>query len=349
MKRFACQCGQQVFFESYRCTQCRMLLGFDAAALDIYALTPTTDGGFTSAGTSNGQAYRLCRNRIEHKVCNWLIPAEAPHSFCLACGLNEVIPNLGIPRNVTLWARLEHAKRRLIYNLLALGLPVRRPGGSSLAFRFLQDQRSNPAVSESFVLTGHMGGTITINVTEADDSVRHAVREDMLERYRTLLGHFRHESGHVYFDALVKSDNGTLAEFRQLFGDEQVDYQAALAAYYSDPQLPVDWQEKFVSAYASAHPLEDWGETWAHYLHITDTVETAVAFGIIPQPDVSPESREWLATWMSLSIIVNELNRSLGTDDPYPFVLSSRVADKLSFIHRQVAHGALEPAVAAGR
>lgn len=334
MKRFSCACGRPVFFENSYCLGCDRPLGFDPESLELLSLD---DGGgfYRAAGASTDKRYHHCRNRVEHDVCNWLVPAEAGVDYCLACGLNEVIPALDSGKNRVLWARLEAAKRRMIFDLLTLGLPL-QPGPMRLSFRFLEDQRHNPNVSESFVSTGHMGGTITINVAEADDSVRHAVREDMQERYRTLLGHFRHESAHFYFYPLVANDPDALQEFRGLFGDERENYDTAMQRFYAIQGTRITWQGRYVSAYASSHPWEDWAETWAHYLHIRDTLETAVAWGIVPPPETARDSRQWVDSWMDLSVILNELNRSMGTDDPYPFVLSELVSDKLNFVHRRV-------------
>jgi hypothetical protein len=275
---------------------------------------------------------RPCRNRAEHAVCNWLIPPGDTSDFCLACRLNRVIPNLGQPWNVTLWGRLERAKRRMLYGILRLRLPV---GGDAnrpaLAFEFLEDQRDNPLVEEAFVMIGHRAGTITINLHEADDSRRHAVRESMQERYRTLLGHFRHESGHYFWDLLAAP---ALEEYRALFGDERADYDEAIRLYYENGPRD-DWGDSHVSAYASAHPLEDWAETWAHFLHILDGLETARENGLGP----APLGQAWdvqLTAWMEVALKINEMNRSLGTPDPYPFVLNSSVQEKLAFTHRRV-------------
>ncbi len=349
MKRFFCACGSPVFFENSYCLACSRPLGFDPECLDLVTLERGAGGGYHAAGEHTASEYHHCRNRIEHDVCNWLVPAAAGLDYCVACRLNEVIPALESGKNQLLWARLEAAKRRMIFDLLTLGLPLQLPDSVTLSFRFLEDQRQNPNVSESFVATGHMGGTITINTTEADDSVRHAVREDMQERYRTLLGHFRHESAHFYFYPLVAAEPAALGEFRGLFGDEREGYAAAMERYYSVMGTRVTWQGRYVSAYASSHPWEDWAETWAHYLHIRDTLETAGAWEVVPAPDTTRDSDQWIDAWMDLSVIMNELNRSMGTDDPYPFVLSELVADKLSFVHRRAVPRSADAAASATR
>jgi hypothetical protein len=313
-----------VFFDSLQCVVCGAMLGFDPRSLSMTAQA-------VGDQSADGQALRMCRNRIEYNVCNWWLPANAIGHYCDACALTEVIPNLSVQGNLVLWERMERAKRRLLYDLIRLQLYV--PGGGPLAaptFRFLEDSRHNPLVEESFVLTGHYAGTITINLAEADDSLRHAVREQMRERYRTLLGHLRHESGHLYFDALVKASPQRLDEFRALFGDERVDYAASIEHHYQRIQTePVD-SGRFISSYAASHPLEDWAETWSHCLHIAATLETAVACGIGLGSDGS--GADWVRDWTDLSVTINELSRSLGVDDPYPFALSPTVVAKLEWV-----------------
>jgi len=328
MKSFHCRCGQRVFFDNTQCNRCGAGLGFDSAALELRPLSVHADGGRVD---DSGHQWRHCRNREEYELCNWLVPADSTDEFCQSCRLNEVIPNLSSPGNLALWYRLEAAKRRLLYSLIGLGLPINRHGDEpGLRFRFLEDQRRNPNVLEQFVSTGHRRGTITINLAEADDVTRHEIRESMLERYRTLLGHFRHEAGHYYFDLLVPH-GPERDEFRGLFGDERLPYEPALEAYYRDG-APPGWPARHVSAYAAAHPHEDWAETFAHYLHIRDALETVDDSGLL----TGGGSQDWVVRWMFFAVTLNELNRSLGTDDPYPFVFAEPVADRLRFIDRQV-------------
>ena len=282
------------------------------------------------------------------------MPADGPHAYCRACRLNRTIPDLGVFGNLALWLRLEAAKHRLVYGLLRLELPVvskfddpRR----GLAFDFLTG--ANASFREGpQVTTGHAAGLITIDVAEADDAERERHRRDMAEPYRTLLGHFRHEIGHYYWERLVR--NGVWhAAFRDMFGGEHRDYAAALGAHYANGP-PTDWRERHVSAYAAAHPLEDFAETWAHYLHIVDTLETANAFGLRIHPragrnpvlataiDFDPyRGRDFdalIAAWLPLTYAVNSLNNSMGQPDLYPFVLSPTVMGKLRFVHG-IVHG----------
>ncbi len=331
MRRFTCQCGQRVFFEDYLCLACGYEVGFAPGAMGFLGHAPDDHEYRDGAGGR----WVACANRLQHRVCNWLVPAADPNPLCEACRLNRVIPNLEPPRNRELWARMEQAKRRLVYSLLSLGLPFDGSDGRApLGFVFMEDRRRNPQVAETFVMTGHRAGIITINLLEADDVSRHAVRDEMKERYRTLLGHFRHESGHYFWDCLLPPGEA-LDEFRRLFGDERADYQDAIRRYYAAGPVP-DWPVRFVSAYASAHPMEDWAECWAHYLHITDGLETARANGLLPPATSGDWDRE-IAAWIDGSVKLNEITRSLGVDDPYPFVLNAPVRAKLGFIRRRLA------------
>lgn len=322
MKVFHCACGQQVFFENTTCLNCGRALGFEPQSRQLVALNPDT------LEAEDGRRFKFCANKAEYDNCNWLLPAEAAKTRCLSCGMNRVIPDLSKLGNHQLWTRVEEAKRRLLYSLLRYRLPLTAKG-TTLNFRIMEDRRRNPEVLESFIATGHLEGTITINVAEADDAARHAIREHLQERYRTVLGHLRHEAGHFYFPVLAHGKN--LDECRALFGDEREDYDGALESYYANGASP-DWSERFVSAYASAHPAEDFAETFAHVLHIEDALETARASGLIQDERVSGDS--WMDAWVWLAINLNELTRSLGAADPYPFVLSDPARRKLDFVSR---------------
>ncbi|KPL27300.1 MAG: hypothetical protein AMJ72_09600 [Acidithiobacillales bacterium SM1_46] len=361
MRNFTCTCGNTLYFENTRCFTCGRVLGFLPETLTLSALEPAGEVDWRALA-ARGDSYRQCKNYREENVCNWMVPSDDPHAFCRACRLNQVIPNLSDPRNRVLWARVETAKRRLLYTLMRLGLPLvsrTTDPQRGLAFEFLAD----PATGLEFadhsgaqqVLTGHRAGLITINIAEADPSAREGMRERMGEQYRTLLGHFRHESAHYYWDLLIR---GTQWEkmFRDQFGDERADYAEALRRYYEE--LRTDWQSDFISAYASAHPWEDFAETWAHYLHMVDTLETAHAHGFAVEgrtlrPPVSvdaPRSQrdaaldmalatfdELLGDWIKLTVAMNALNRSMGLDDAYPFTLSPLARAKLRFVHHLIA------------
>ena len=357
MKMFHCgHCDQLVFFENTTCVSCGHVLAYLPDQRQMAALEP--DGGdlWHSLSSLSGVAptsYRLCQNYRVEGVCNWAIPADEPHAHCESCRLTRTIPNLGNPANRDAWARLEVSKRRLIYSLHSLDLPLvnkqEDPRGG-LAFEFLADP--DPTIPNApKVLTGHDEGVITINIAEADDAEREKRRHLMHEPYRTLLGHFRHEVGHYYWDRLIK-DSEWIDGFRDLFGDERRDYNQAIQAHHAHG-APADWPSTFVSAYASSHPWEDWAETWAHFLHIVDTLETAVECGLSltprrkgepsMKPDIALDGErptsfdQVINRWFPLTYVLNNLNRGMGLPDAYPFVLSAPAIEKLRFVHEVVS------------
>ena len=348
MKLFACQaCGQLLLFENTKCERCGHQLGYLPDRNVVSAIEADGDVWKPLAGAK--RRFRYCENAL-HGACNWLVPVESAERFCLACRHNNTIPDLDQTPNLARWQTLETAKHRMFYSLVRLGLPLRNREDDpdhGLEFDFLGDKTGAPRV-----LTGHDGGRITISLTETDPAEREKMRVAMGEQYRTLLGHFRHEVGHYYWDVLVR-DGGKLDACRAMFGDDGQDYEAALKRHYAQG-APLDWQESFISAYATSHPWEDFAETWAHYLHIVDTLETASAFGLRVSPK-APSSEELRATidfdpyapgdftplvnaWLPLTFAVNSLNRSMGQPDLYPFVLSPPVIEKLGFIH-DLVHG----------
>jgi hypothetical protein len=342
MKLFECQnCRQSLYFENTSCVSCGMRLGFLPDRQLITALQEAN--GLWNPLAAPGELHRFCSN-AQYDVCNWLVPADEPQNFCAACRHNGTIPDLTIAENLVHWRKIEFAKHRLFYTLLRLGLPhtTRREDSKGLVFNFL-------SADAAPVLTGHASGVITLNVAEADDPERERQRKSMLEPYRTLLGHFRHEIAHYFWDRLF-SQPPVLDEFRQLFGDERQDYRQALNRYYADGPPP-EWAAHFVSAYASAHPWEDFAETWAHYFHMVDTLDTAAAFGLRVRPriakgaelsaviDFDPYKADMeriIEAWLPLTFAVNSINRSMGQPDLYPFVLAPAVIRKLGFIHARI-------------
>jgi hypothetical protein len=233
---------------------------------------------------------------------------------------------------------MEAAKHRLLYSLLQLKLPIiskTENADSGLAFAFLDDKRYNPNAELEFVSTGHLNGLITVNMMEADPAARENARVEMLEEYRTLLGHFRHESGHYYWRRVVQ-DTQRIEAFRSIFGDERTDYAESLRNYYSHREIG-GWHGKYISSYSRSHPWEDWAETWAHYLHIIDAMETAQVFGLTSLVLDGEDFQGILAEWSQLTIMLNEMNRSVGQFDAYPFVLSEKICAKLRFVHESVA------------
>lgn len=354
MKLFKCQnCGQMVYFENSWCESCGRRLGY---LPDIGVLSSVVEDGPVWIAAANSAArYRFCAN-WEAYACNWMVLADGTQTFCTACQHNRKIPDISDPEKHKLWQKLEVAKRRLFYTLIKLRLPMPTEASGDpepLAFQFLSHAEDAEKPDQP-AMTGHDHGLITISLSEADDAVREKTRTQMGEQYRTLLGHFRHEVGHYYWDKLVR-DGNKLDSFRALFGDEREDYAEALERHYAKGGSDAaSWQNGYVSFYATSHPWEDWAETWAHYLHIVDTLEMAGAFGIQVSPEVADDPDLEAAidfdphnvrdvdvliqAWLPLAFAVNSLNRSMGQPDLYPFVLAPRAIEKMRYIH-DLVHG----------
>jgi hypothetical protein len=342
MRFFECQfCGHPLYFENSQCESCGRRLGFLPSLMTMTALEPAGDKW--TALADRGSEYLYCAN-LSFDSCNWLIPAGSGHGFCSACRHNRTVPDLTNKQSIVLWRRIEIAKRRLFYSLLRLKLPLRTKSEdpTGLAFDFI-------APTAGPVLTGHLDGVITINLAEADDADRERQRNAMEEPYRTLLGHFRHEIAHYYWDRLVR-DLGSISAFRQVFGDERADYVQALRRHHAQG-APDNWSDNFVTAYASSHPWEDFAETWAHYFHIIDTLETARSFGVHTRPrstsaqaleasvDFDPYTApidRLIDAWLPLTFTFNSINRSMGLADLYPFALGMPAMAKLTFIYNLV-------------
>ena len=346
MKLFTCpNCGHPLYFDTTRCESCGLRTGYDASRHQLLALEPI--GSAWRAHDSSEPAYRFCAN-AGHDVCNWLVPADHAETFCTACRHNRTISDLSAPDNLAHWRRIE---RRQASAVLHAPAPSPAPqlaaaGPRRARVRFPVEHGRSVAVA------GHdrpCRGLITLNVAEADDSERERVRHSMGEPYRTLLGHFRHEIAHYYWDHLVRG-SAAIDAFRQLFGDERADYGEALKRHYAEGPPP-DWPDRFITAYASAHPWEDFAETWAHYFHMVDTLETAAEFGLRLRPkrltgadlaaavDFDPHEASVdriIDAWLPLTFAVNSINRSMGQADLYPFVLAPAVIWKLAFIHEAI-------------
>jgi len=354
MKIFHCDhCGHLLFFENVHCVKCSAPLAFLPDLMVVASLDPTEKEGVysTPIPRAEGKVYRLCANYTAHNICNLAISADDPHSLCISCRLTRVIPNLSKPGHEQAWYKLEVAKRRLVYTLLGLELPLNNKledPENGLTFEFLADPE-DPAAPK--VMTGHDQGVITVNLAEADDAEREKRRQSLQEPFRTLLGHFRHEVGHYYWDRLVRDDKERLTKFREMFGDERQDYGDALKQHYQNGP-PGNWPSRFVTAYAASHPWEDWAESWAHYLHMVDTLETASACGLSLKPrrkndptmtvvpnlvaDEATPFDKLMAAWYPLTYVLNNLNRGLGLPDGYPFVLSTPAVEKLQFVHEMI-------------
>jgi hypothetical protein len=335
------RCGQLLHFENAGCRRCGAPLGFIPGSMELTTLVPLADGRVAPAARPD-EAWRRCVN-AEAVGCNWLVPA-GPELHCASCRLNRNLADMSVPGHREKWRALEGAKRRLIYGLMRFGLPIaaQKDGEArGLAFDFLAGSRGAP------VMTGHANGLITINIDEADSAERERRRIELGEPYRTLLGHFRHEAGHFYWDLLVH-DGGKVAESRAVFGDESESYAEALQRYYRQGPNP-GWEDGYVSAYATMHPWEDFAETWTHYLHMVDTLDTGAGFGLSVNPRVGedprhaavidfdpyrpPDLESLTRAWLPLAAAVNSLNRSMGQPDLYPFDPSPNVLAKVRFVH----------------
>ncbi|HSJ02506.1 MAG: putative zinc-binding metallopeptidase [Verrucomicrobium sp.] len=351
MKAFKCSCSNTLFFENSHCLQCGLPVGYDMATSTMIPLTKDSP-------------HQWCNNGIQHGVCNWVVPRSPTGSLCFACKFNHLIPNLSAQPGVSAWAKFERAKRRALYSLIQLDLPLQNRAQdpiSGLTFDFLVPTPQLP------VLTGHLAGVITMNLEEASDSIRERNRELMREPYRTLLGHFRHELAHYYWYLWFEKapvNPELLSAFRAVFGDETQNYAAALQRHYTSGPLS-GWQLSYVSAYATTHPWEDWAETWAHYLHITDALETAREFGMLPatvtaetsfdpatiklplpfQAGSPCEFLDMIHRWSALSPALNEISSSLGQQNLYPFVHSTTTVTKLYFVHCMIHHEESRPVV----
>jgi hypothetical protein len=350
---FRCRCGRPVYFRNSLCLGCKAPLGYEPDLAEVRALEPGPEPNTWKlhAQKDAASSWKRCQNFDSPAGCNWLVPAAETEPRCLSCRLNRTIPQLDDPDNCRRWRLIENAKRRLVAQLLRLGLPVKSKVSEDpergVMFDLLRSSPGSPRV-----LTGHANGLITLNVEEADDAKREKIRQEMHEPYRTLLGHFRHEIGHYYWDRLV-AGTPWHEKFRDLFGDERQDYAAALQRNYEQGP-PADWADRHISAYASVHPWEDWAECWAHYMHVVDSLDTALAFGLhgedveaavepftvkdLYDPDAPDAQRVILLvnSWVQLTTVLNELARSMGQHDFYPFVMSRPVLRKMHFIQMVV-------------
>lgn len=376
MKTFNCTCKDHpiLFFESSLCIACKRVVGLDDNFDNVEPYDLDEESGEYFKTKEPKIRYQKCDNHADFKTCNGMVNLNTfvaskneGEVLCFACRFNETIPDLSVERHIPLWKKMESAKRRAIYTLKAFSLPLQTISESpenGLSFDFTTDRDVNDHFvsklkDQETVFTGHNCGHITINLAEADDVARSQTKHAMGEHYRTLLGHFRHELGHYYFDHLIAGSPKKHALCKTYFGDDELDYQTALKKHYENG-APKDWRENFISEYATMHPYEDWAETWAHYMHIMDTLQTAKNFSItgsISKSKASTEPKEAskldlpqgtyffssqtsietiLDTWIDFSVMLNSLNRSMGMNDAYPFVLSEPVRTKLSFIHHAI-------------
>lgn len=386
MTPFQCtHCQATVYFENVHCGQCGALLGFNPAqgrmlayassnsadatinpaAGAWYALQSSAAPPVIPATATSAAAQVPCQNRITHNLCNWMVDDAAQgHTLCRSCRLTRTIPDLTVEGNLARWARIEQAKRRLLYGLDRLGLAPqpRHAAGAGpvdaergLCFDLLGDVPGGEPVR-----TGHDNGVITLNIAEADDDHREAVRVRMGEPLRTLLGHLRHEVSHYLQFRHVAGDPDRNARCREVFGDETLDYAEALQTHYQQGPA-ADWPSRCISAYASAHPWEDWAETCAHWLLIVDAVQTAAAWGLTMNGPVDAEAPRLdqpsqiaaqdtqalvLRQWLPVAQFLNAMNRSIGVHDSYPFLMPQPVLHKLDTVASLLGEARVESASA---
>lgn len=278
----------------------------------------------------------FCANRARIG-CNWIAPEEG--AFCRSCAMTALAPDPSIENAIPNWAQTEAAKRWVLDNLGRWQWFRPEDPGTRPVFHMLADNVT-PAPM------GHVEGVVTISVTEADEVVRTTRREQLNEPYRTMIGHMRHEIAHMLWWRLSLRDD-FLDAFRTMFGDEREDYGEALTRHYQNGP-PSDWEQRFLSTYASAHPHEDWAETTAHLLHLTDLADSFVAAGLssqdLPSPGWKPytetDSEQLIHVAATVAVGINHVNRSMGLPDLYPFMLAGATHRKLAFVHDWLRRGA---------
>ncbi len=340
MQIFQCRaCGSRLYFGNRLCLGCGRQTAYLAEGVAMVAVDIGNDGApLPLADVDRSRRWRHCLHRANDDACFWLVDEADGTPLCRSCRLSVLIPDLSDPINHARWKRVEAAKQWLIHSLLELRLPFEREtsGVPPLEFHLLSAQPGHR------VITGHQESLITIDVAEADDEIRLRRRASLGEPYRTLLGHLRHEVGHYYWQVLA-SRPGFFDGFRSLFGDEGVDYSQSLDRHYQQGAVS-DWQGRYISAYASSHPWEDWAESWAHFMHVVDAVDTARAHRLrlddVLEPaglygPWPPDGETLLDLWQPVSLLINDLNRAVGMPDAYPFVVSPTVRDKIAFVSAQ--------------
>ena len=344
METYTCICGNTLFFENSRCVQCQRLVGWCPGCDRIASLLDLGNHQYQCGHSDCQILLTQCHNYQVHQICNRCIANEAVSTspaLCDYCQYTDIIPDLSVPGNHQRWYELEVAKRRLLYILEILQLPFgnNQPDfNPPLSFDFkgdiiLKDALWRTVGQGKRIFTGHANGKITINIREADDDVREQLRVDFNEAQRTVVGHFHHEIGHYYWQLLVKER--WLGHFKDTFGDhENPLYSEALERYYASGP-PRNWQQEYVSAYATMHPWEDFAETFATYLDMVSVLHTAIHHQDANATAYVQETEfdDMVAAYKRLGILLNELNRTLGLIDFIPEILTPPVIKKLRFIH----------------
>lgn len=340
MRAFTCpNCRNYIEFEDLTCRTCEAELGFHHPSSTFHVVS--------REGTEiDGERWFACSNRAW--ACNWLAAEDSGAGTCLASRLIRKRPDADDTLALEKLATTSGKLRMMVYQLLELGLPILPWDTYEKGLGF--DLLSSKSRGENITI-GHADGIITIDLVESLDDYRERLRIRLGEPYRTMLGHFRHEVGHYYEMVLFDAMPDRIDRVRELFGDERVSYSDAIDRHYRYG-APENWRESFISEYATMHPWEDFAECFAHYLHITDTLDTAAWSGMVLQartqghtPTIDTtiarvteeiDFDEILEDWLWVSTLLNRINRSMGKDDLYPFHINAVVGDKLGFIHDTV-------------
>jgi hypothetical protein len=300
-------CVHEVFFDSLTCVACGTEL----------AMRVGPEGAMTvhDAATDVPCAQRTVWS------CNWAVD-DAQDVFCASC----VLVDDGGHADDRLMVPFQAAQRRALAQLSRFGVPWKIiDTAEPVRFVYRSSRAGDPAV------IGHRGGEITLDLDEADPAQNEQVRATLGELYRTPLGHIRHELGHFVWMTRVDVEPERRESFRALFGDERDDYRAALDRHYSRVD-DGSWRTEFVSFYATAHPWEDFAESWAHVMHVHDVVETGASWNVVPKPDDPSDARSWLAASVTATLAANELARAMGGRDLYPFAPSPEAQAKIALV-----------------
>ncbi len=317
MRLFSCPaCNATAFFSNMTCV-CGAELMFDPVQHGFKVNVPA------------------CANRAEIR-CNWAAEAEGA-GFCRSCAMTKVIPDAFRGDNRMLWASAEASKRWVLATLARWGWFTTEDAGQSPEFHLLSE---NTASGPAVVVMGHANGLVTINLAEADPVEEVRRREALSERLRTMTVHFRHEIAHFLFERLTASRPEFPDAFRAIFGDEREDYGEALKRHYANGP-PAGWADQFITPYASSHAHEDWAETAAHVMHLTDMLDSAVASKLLLPPlnnldyDAYAEQNPdpLIDAAASYGVALNHVIRAMGHDDIYPFVHKPVVRAKLVAAH----------------
>lgn len=312
MKRFSCpMCYARVFCNDSKCTNCGARLIYDLST-DSFDVPPGVS--FMDQPCANADSWE----------CNWL--REQTGDQCPACALDLQVASPGADLTV-----FQAAKRRVVRQLHLFGIDL-RSGPVPMRFNLLRSTPENP------VITGHDEGLITLDIAEGNPAHLAETQTGLAEAYRAPVGHVRHEAGHWHWQARIANDPELLDQFRELFGDERLDYAMALQRHYQGTDNGW-WRPIYLSHYATAHPWEDYAESFAHVLHMHAMLETAEAEGFIARPADRLTFEQDYARLAPLTIGLNEMARSMGTAEPYPFAPPLQAVRKMAFVDDLLSAG----------